>query len=212
AVLAAQAPRRVSLIVHNGTVVTMDGARRVIENGAGAVDGADIVAVDTDDAIRKQFRGAEMLDAGGQVIMPGLVDTHTHAPAVAPHATYTLDGPTLKAARELSKKYGVPMLIHVAETRDEIQTARERFSTSPVAYLESLGVLGPGVLAAHGVWVNDSDIALLKSRGVGVSHNPESNMKLASGPAPVTGYFRAGVALGLGTDRAASNNDLDIVE
>jgi 5-methylthioadenosine/S-adenosylhomocysteine deaminase len=325
ALLSAQAPRQVSLIVHNGTVVTMDGSHRVIENGAVAVDGSDIVAVDTDAAIRKQFQGAEMLDAGGQVIMPGLVNTHTHAPmvlfrgladdlalqewlnkyifpaegkmvspefvrvgtrlaalemiesgtttfvdmyyfeeeiaketkaaglrgvlgqtviqfpvadaktpgdglaraeafisqfkgdplitpAVAPHAIYTLDGPTLKAARELSKNHGVPMLIHLAETRDEIQTARERFSTSPVAYLDSLGVLGPGVLAAHGVWVSDADIAILKSRGVGVSHNPESNMKLASGTAPVSGYLRAGVALGLGTDGAASNNDLDMFE
>src|SRR5262245_48245070 len=325
ALLSAQAPRQVSLIVHNGTVVTMDGTRRVIENGAVAVDGSDIVAVDTDAAIRKQFQGAEMLDAGGQVIMPGLVNTHTHAPmvlfrgladdlalqewltkyifpaegklvspefvrtgtrlaalemiesgtttyadmyyfeeeiaketkaaglrgvlgqtiiqfpvgdaktpadglaraeafieqfkgdplitpAVAPHAIYTLDGPTLKAARELSKKYSVPTLIHVAETRDEIDTARERFTTSPVAYLDSLGVLGPGVLAAHGVWVNDADMAVLKSRGVGVSHNPESNMKLSSGTAPVNGYLRAGVSLGLGTDGAASNNDLDMFE
>jgi 5-methylthioadenosine/S-adenosylhomocysteine deaminase len=73
-------------------------------------------------------------------------------------------------------------------------------------------VLGAGVLAAHGVWVSDADIAILKSRDVGVSHNPESNMKLASGTAPVTGYLRAGVALGLGTDGAASNNDLDMFE
>src|SRR4029079_6577120 len=133
-------------------------------------------------------------------------------PAVAPHAISTLDGPTLKAALDLSKKKAVPMIIHVAETRDEIQTARERFSTSPVAYLDSLGVLGPGVLAAHGVWVNDADIAILKSRGVGVSHNPESNMKLASGAAPVPAYLRADIAIGLGTDGAASNNDLDMFE
>ena len=106
----------------------------------------------------------------------------------------------------------MPTLIHLAETRDEVQTAQERFSTSPVAYLDSLGFLGPGVLAAHGVWVNDADIAMLKARGVGVSHNPESNMKLASGTAPVTAYLRAGVALGLGTDGAASNNDLDMFE
>jgi 5-methylthioadenosine/S-adenosylhomocysteine deaminase len=125
---------------------------------------------------------------------------------------YTLDGPTLKAARELSKRYNVPTLIHLAETRDEIQVAQERFSVSPTAYLESLGFLGPGVLAAHGIWVSESEIALLKARGVGVSHNPESNMKLASGTAPVTGYLRAGVALGLGTDGAASNNDLDMFE
>jgi 5-methylthioadenosine/S-adenosylhomocysteine deaminase len=325
-VLAAQqGPRQVSLIVHNGTVVTVDASKRVLENGAVAIDGTEIVAVDTDDAIRKQFRATDTLDAGGQIIMPGLVNTHTHAPmvlfrgladdlalqewltkyifpaeakmvspefvrvgtrlaalemiesgtttfadmyyfeeeiaketkvaglrgvlgqtiiqfpvadaktpadaltraaafieqfkgdplitpAVAPHAMYTLDGPTLKAARELSRTHGVPTIIHVAETRDEFQTARERFSTSPVAYLDSLGFLGPGVLMAHGVWVTDSEIALLKARGVGVSHNPESNMKLASGAAPVTGYLRAGVAIGLGTDGAASNNDLDMFE
>src|SRR4029450_7725887 len=125
---------------------------------------------------------------------------------------YTLDGPTLKAARELSRRYSVPTLIHLAETRDEVKTAQERFSGSPVAYLDSLGFLGAVVLAAHGVWVSDADIAILKSRNVGVSHNPESNMKLASGTAPVTGYLRAGIALGLGTDGAASNNDLDMIE
>jgi 5-methylthioadenosine/S-adenosylhomocysteine deaminase len=133
-------------------------------------------------------------------------------PAVAPHAMYTLDGPTLKAARDLSRRYNVPTLIHVAETRDEVKTAQERFRRSPVAYLDSLGFLGPGVLAAHGVWVSDADIAILKARSVGVSHNPESNMKLASGTAPVPAYLRADVAVGLGTDGAASNNDLDMFE
>src|SRR4029453_5648827 len=74
----------------------------------------------------------------------------------------------------------------------------------------SLGFLGPGVIAAHAVWVNDSDIMLLKSRGVGISHNPESNMKLASGIAPVKSFLEQNVATGLGTDGAASNNDLDM--
>jgi len=73
-------------------------------------------------------------------------------------------------------------------------------------------VLGPNVLAAHGVWVSNEDIALLKTRGVSVSHNPESNMKLASGTAPVVKYLNAGITVGLGTDGAASNNDLDMFE
>jgi 5-methylthioadenosine/S-adenosylhomocysteine deaminase len=133
-------------------------------------------------------------------------------PAVAPHAIYTNDGPTLIAARELSKKYDVPTLIHVAETESETVTARERNAASVVAYLDTLGFLGPGVVAAHAIWVNDADIAVLKSRGVGVSHNPESNMKLASGIAPVSAYLAADVAIGLGTDGAASNNDLDMFE
>jgi 5-methylthioadenosine/S-adenosylhomocysteine deaminase len=133
-------------------------------------------------------------------------------PAVAPHAMYTLDAATLRAARQLSQRHGVPTLIHLAETRDEVQTSEAQHKMSPVAYLDSLGFFGPGVLAAHGVWVSAPDIALLENRRVGISHNPESNMKLASGTAPVPGYLKAGVAVGLGTDGAASNNDLDMFE
>src|SRR5262245_18019127 len=104
------------------------------------------------------------------------------------------------------------MIIHLAETRDEVEIMRSQHQKSPTAFLESLGVLGPNVLAAHGVWVSPEDIAVLKQRGVGVAHNPESNMKLASGTAPVLRYLAAGVPLGLGTDGAASNNDLDMFE
>ena len=317
--------RQVSLVVSNGTVVTMDGGGRVIANGAVAIEGADIVAVDTTDAIQRQFRGSETIDAGGQVVLPGLINTHTHAPmvlyrgladdlalmewltkymfpaeaktvspefvragtrlaalemiqsgtttytdmyyfeeeiaretkgaglrgvlgqtviqfpvadaktpadalaradafitafkddplitpAVAPHAMYTLDGPTLMAARNLAMRHGVPTLIHLAETRDEVKTAQDQYKASPVGYLDRLGFLGAGVVAAHAVWVTPPEIAVLRQRGVSVSHNPESNMKLASGIAPVPGYLSAGVALGLGTDGAASNNDLDMFE
>ena len=85
-------------------------------------------------------------------------------------------------------------------------------SCRPTAYLESLGFWSPRTVAAHGVWVDDDDISILAKRNVGVSHNPESNMKLSSGVAPVTKYKAAGVTLGLGTDGAASNNDLDMFE
>jgi len=325
ALSAQNAPRDVDLIVTGGTVVTVDAAGRVIENGAVAIDGADIAAVDTAAAIAKQFRGRETIDASGQIVLPGLINTHTHAPmvlyrgladdlplmewlnnyifpaesktvspefvragtrlaalemiesgtttfadmyyfeeeiaretrsaglrgvlgqtviqfpvadaktpadalaraetfinefkgdplitpAVAPHAIYTLDGPTLRAARELSRRHDVPTLIHLAESRDETKVAEERRASSPVAYLEGLGFLGPGVVGAHGVWVSDTDIQVLKMRNVGISHNPESNMKTASGVAPIAKYLRAGVSIGLGTDGAASNNDLDMFE
>ena len=107
----------------------------------------------------------------------------------------------------------MPVLIHLAETEDEVEdVARPSIRLTPAGYLESIGFWGPQTLAAHGVWVTDDDIAILKRRGVGVSHNPESNMKLASGTAPVAKYLAAGVALGLGTDGAASNNDLDMFE
>jgi len=133
-------------------------------------------------------------------------------PAVAPHAIYTVDAASLRAARDLSRRHNVPTLIHLAETQDEAKNAETQYKLSPVGYLESLGFLGPGVLAAHGVWVSEPDIALLAMRRVGISHNPESNMKLASGTAPVPAYLRADAAIGLGTDGAASNNDLDMFE
>jgi 5-methylthioadenosine/S-adenosylhomocysteine deaminase len=307
-VAAAQTIRQVSIVITNGIVVTVDGANRILTPGAVAIDGTDIVAVDTVDNVRRQFRGRQAIDAAGQVVMPGLVNTHTHAPmvlyrgladdlaldqwltkyifpaeakTVSPefvragtrlaalemiesgtttyadmyyfeeeiaretkaaglrgvlgqtviqfpvadaktpaeglaraerfvHAIYTNDTATLKAAREMSVRLGVPTLIHVAETQSEAATAKERGAGTVVSYLDSIGFLGPGVVAAHAVWVNDTDMALLKSRGVGVSHNPVSNMKLASGIAPVKAYLAADVAIGLGTDGAASNNDLDM--
>src|SRR5690348_13473859 len=90
--------------------------------------------------------------------------------------------------------------------------ARIEHQQTPTGYLESIGFFGPRTVAAHGVWVTDEDIQIIKRRNIGISHNPESNMKLASGFAPVTKYLAADVALGLGTDGAASNNDLDMFE
>jgi 5-methylthioadenosine/S-adenosylhomocysteine deaminase len=133
-------------------------------------------------------------------------------PAVAPHAPYSLDTAALLACRDLAVKYGAPLLIHLAETEDEVRTIRERAHLTPVGYLESIGFWAPRTVAAHGVWVTDDDIATLARRHVGIAHNPESNMKLADGVAPVPKYLKAGVAVGLGTDGAASNNDLDMFE
>ncbi len=322
-VLSAQGARTVSLVVTNGTVVTMDGTGRILPGAGVAVDGDRIVAVETAVELARRFKGRQSINAAGGIIMPGLINTHTHAPmvlyrgladdlalmewlekyifpaeaktvspgfvrigtrlaalemiesgtttfadmyyfesdiakvtaeaglrgvlgqtviqfpvadaktpqeglaraeafitewaghplitpAVAPHALYTLDAATLKAARALSVRHGVPMLIHMAETEAETATAKERGAASAVAYLDSLGVLGKGVLGAHGVWVSPADVAVLKAREVGIAHNPASNMKLASGVAPVPAYLAAGVALGLGTDGAASSNDLDM--
>jgi 5-methylthioadenosine/S-adenosylhomocysteine deaminase len=93
-----------------------------------------------------------------------------------------------------------------------VNAARDQYQMSPTAALESIGVLGPTTIGAHGIWVTDADIAILERTGTAVAHNPESNMKLASGAAPVTKYLAAGVKLGLGTDGAASNNDLDMFE
>ena len=327
AVLGAQTTGQqpTDLVITGGTVITVDASRRVLAPGAVAIRGSDIVAVGTPDAIAVAYRAARAIDATGRVVMPGLVNTHGHAPmvlyrgladdlalmewlqkyifpaeaktvapdfvragtelavlemirsgtttytdmyyfeeeiaratkaaglravlgqtiinvpapdaktptdslarverfireflddplitpAVAPHSMFLLDREHLLACRALALKYRVPMLIHLAETEDEVKTSRERFRASPVEYLDQIGFWGPTVLAAHGVWVSDDEIALMARQQVGVSHNPESNMKLASGTAPVTKYLQAGVRLGLGTDGAASNNDLDMFE
>jgi len=315
----------VSLVISGGTVVTMDAQATVIENGAVAIDGSEIVAVGTAADIAARFAGAEQIDARGQVIMPGLVNTHGHAPmvlfrgladdmalmdwlnqyifpaekatvspefvrigtrlaalemiasgtttfadmyyfeeeiarataaaglrgvlgqtiirfpvadaetpeaglarteaflkeftnhplitpAVAPHAPYTLTPETLKAARALANTYNVPLLIHLAETRDEVGIIAEQYKQSPTMFLDGLGVWNGRSLAAHAVWVDDADMRMLAERRVGLSHNPESNMKLASGTAPVPAWLTHGVLAGLGTDGAASNNDLDMFE
>ncbi len=315
----------ISLLVTGGTVVTMDAAGTIVPDGAVAIDGAAIVAVGTAADLEARYQARDRIDARGQVIMPGLINTHTHAPmvlfrgladdmalmdwltqyifpaekatvsrefvrvgtrlaalemiesgtttyadmyyfeeeiaaatkaagvrgvlgqtiirfpvadaatpeegltrteaflaqwandplivpAVAPHAPYTLTPETLKAARALADKYRAPLLIHLAETRDEVGIIAGQFKMSPAMFLDSLGLWGGRSLAAHAVWVDEADMKMLAARGVGLSHNPESNMKLASGTAPVTGWLSAGIPAGLGTDGAASNNDLDMFE
>lgn len=318
-----QARRPVSLVITGGDVVTMDAHRRVLSPGAVAVDGPNLVAVGSPEDVARRFDAAETIDASGEVVLPGLVNTHTHAPmvmyrgladdlalmdwlqkyifpaeartvspemvrigtrlaalemiqsgtttfadmyyfeeevaraakaaglrgvlgetvigfpvpdartpadalrraeafirefagdelitpAIAPHSTYTVDEPTLCAVRALADRYKAPILIHVAETEDEVHIIEQRHRMTPVAWLASIGFLGPNVVAAHGVWLTDDDIAILRRTGTSVSHNPESNMKLGSGIAPVPKLLAAGVTVGLGTDGAASNNDLDM--
>jgi 5-methylthioadenosine/S-adenosylhomocysteine deaminase len=322
---AQPARRSASLVVIGGTVITENAGRQILSPGAVAIDGASILDVDRPELIASRYVAAETIDARADIVLPGLINTHTHAPmvmfrgladdlalmdwlqkyifpaeaktvspefvrtgtrlaalemiesgtttyadmyyfeeeiakttreaglrgvlgqtiiqfpvpdaktpadglaraeafikafkgdslitpAVAPHAMYTLDRSTLIAAARLGRQYDVPVIIHLAETEDEVKTARTEHQNTPVGYLEAIGFWGPRTLAAHGVWVTDDDIRILKQHNVGVSHNPESNMKLASGAAPVTKYLAAGVALGLGTDGAASNNDLDMFE
>src|SRR3954452_14180669 len=292
------APRTVSLIVANGTVVTVDGGRRIIPRGSVAIEGRDIVAVDTADVIAARYRGRDTIDASGQVVMPGLINTHTHAPmvlyrgladdlalmdwlqkyifpaeaktvtpefvragtrlaalemiesgtttyadmyyfeeeiarvtreaglrgvlgetiiqvpvadaktpqeglartesfikefagddlivpAVAPHSMYTLDAGSLKAARALADRTHVPVLIHLSETPDEEKPSMAAHQASPIQYLETLVFWGPRTIAAHGVWLSPEDVAILAKHQVSISHNPESNMKLASGAAKV---------------------------
>jgi 5-methylthioadenosine/S-adenosylhomocysteine deaminase len=317
--------QRIDLLVQGGTVVTMDAKGHILENGAVAVRGAKIVAVGTTAEILAKYQADHVLDAKGRVVMPGLINTHTHAPmvlfrgladdlplmdwlnhyifpaeaqnvdeafvrwgtrlaclemiqggittyvdmyyfedavaeetakaglrgllgqavldfpapdhktwadamagcekyvrrwkghplvtpAVAPHAPYTVSPEHLKEAHALSSKHEVPLIIHVAETETELKTIRDKYKATPVGYLDGLGVLDERVIAAHCVWLDDADIKVLARWFVGVAHCPHSNMKLASGVAPVPRLLKAGVAVGLGTDGAASNNVLNLWE
>ena len=134
-------------------------------------------------------------------------------PAVGPHALYTNSDQTLKACRALANKYSVPLLIHLAETKREVEETRAKRGASPVGVLESLGVLSGRTLGAHGIWLDDDDLAILKRRGVGLAHCPSSNMKLASGVAKVDKILNLGIAMGLGPDGpAGSNNDFNLFE
>lgn len=324
--LAAQGgARTVDLVVRGGTVVTMNAQGRLITDGAVAADKGRIVAVGPAAEIEAAYRGRQVLEARGAIVMPGLVNAHTHAPmvlfrgvaddlklmewlqrfifpaekknvtaafvragtrlaalemirsgtttfadmyyfeddvaatakaaglrvvagetiiefpapdnktiaealayterflrrwkgdplvtaAVAPHSTYLASPETIKEARALADRYGAPLLIHLSETADEQDQIKKKYGQSPTEHLHGLGFLRKGVLAAHGVWLSPGDRALLKEAQAGVAHCPQSNMKLSSGAAPVREMIAEDLRLGLGTDGAASNNDLDMFE
>ncbi|MCC6857016.1 MAG: amidohydrolase family protein [Bryobacterales bacterium] len=134
-------------------------------------------------------------------------------PAVAPHALYTNSDETLRACRALANRYGAPLLTHVAETRGEVDESRAKRKMSPVEALDRLGLFAGRTLVAHAVWVDDADLQILRARGVGVAHCPSSNMKLASGIAPVVKMLSLDIAVGLGPDGpAGSNNDFNLFE
>jgi 5-methylthioadenosine/S-adenosylhomocysteine deaminase len=323
---AQVAPRAVSTIVTGGAVVTVDAKKTVYNPGAVALDGTTIVGVGTAADIGARFKANDQIDAANTIVMPGLINAHSHAPmvlyrgladdlrlqewlekyifpaeaktvtremvragtrlaalemiqsgttvfadmyyfedeiarttkaagmrgvlgqtiiqfsvpdaktpqeglarteaflkefanddlivpAVAPHSPYTLDSKTLLASRALATRYGAPVLIHVAETETELGSSKKDHSgLTPVGYLQSIGFFGPRTVINHGVWVDAADMKILRGHSVAVSHNPESNMKLASGIAPVPQYLATGITVGLGTDGAASNNDLDMFE
>jgi 5-methylthioadenosine/S-adenosylhomocysteine deaminase len=132
-------------------------------------------------------------------------------PCIAPHALYTCGTETLKKAKAMAEKFGVPLHIHLSETEWEVGEVMVRYKKRPIEYLETIGFLDETVLAAHCTWVEDNEIELLARRKVGVSHCIESNLKLASGFAPVATMLMAGVKVTFGTDGAASNNDLNIM-
>lgn len=131
---------------------------------------------------------------------------------LGPHAPYTCPPDYLKKVVALAQKLGSEIHIHLSETIGEVEECKTKYGKSPIALMDELGVLDCGVLAAHCVHVSEADISIMKNKNVRVAHNPGSNMKLASGVAPVSEMLKAGLCVGLGTDGAASNNNLDMLE
>jgi 5-methylthioadenosine/S-adenosylhomocysteine deaminase len=151
--------------------------------------------------------------AGTEKFLKAFANDPLIVPAVAPHAIYTNSDETLKAARALADRYRKPLVTHLSETKTENDDSLAKRKMTPTAALDSMGVLTGWTVAAHGVWLNDADLKILKTRGTGLSHNPSSNMKLASGVAPVVKILSLGIPMGLGTDGVAgSNNDHDLME
>ena len=131
---------------------------------------------------------------------------------LGPHSPYTASEDLLKKVRELADEYNMDIHIHVSETQKEINDSLDEKGLRPFEYLEKIGFLGPDVVAAHCVWLSDEEIEIIKKHGVKVSHNPCSNMKLASGVSPVSKLIENDICVSIGTDGASSNNNLDLIE
>jgi 5-methylthioadenosine/S-adenosylhomocysteine deaminase len=310
------------LLLINGIVLTLDDGDRRFDPGGVAIRAGEIIAVGPSDEVQASVKPARVLDVRGCVVMPGLINSHTHAAmtlfrgladdlplmewlqehifpaerklteewiywgtllacaemiasgtttfcdmylfehkvaeaakvagmralvgevlydfpspnygavenglrfteslihkwqsdpliriAVEPHALYTCSPDLLRQCNELALRRNVPLITHLSETVDEVRQVMERYGRRPVQHLEALGILGPHFLADHCVVLDDRDMELLLERQVQVAHNPESNMKLASGIAPVARLLEMGINVALGTDGCASNNALDL--
>ncbi len=314
----------VDYIISADYVLPMDEALTVINNGAIAIKGTDIIEVGHSDDIFRKYTTGNVIKERSSVIMPGLINTHTHAamvyfrgmaddmhlndwlknhiwpaenrflgpqfvadaielaclemlkggvttyndmyfyedaagkaakaigmravlgagildfptmsastpdeyfsnaeifikdwrgdelitPCIAPHALYTCGPDSLKRSRVMAEKYDIPIHIHLSETAWEVREVMTRYSRRPVEHLEALGFLDNKVVAAHCIWLDDKEIAILARRKVGVSHCMESNLKLASGFAPIATMLMEGIKITFGTDGAASNNDMNIL-
>lgn len=302
----------------------MDPEDTLIERGAVAVSADRIVEVETEDALTASFQAAKTIDAQGGIIMPGLVNTHTHAAmtcfrgladdlplmtwlndyifpaeakltfdivyqgsrlacsemilsgtttfcdmylfeeavaqaareagmravvgevlydfpspnygpveqglkytealiekwrddplitiAVEPHSPYLCSPDLLEKTKAIADRNAAPMVIHLSESEHEVAQVRAKYGKTPVEHLAEIGFLSPNLIADHCVALSDNDIRLLKDFDVKVAHNPESNMKLASGVAPIPKLLEHGITVGIGTDGCASNNNLDLFQ
>lgn len=175
------------------------GIRAVV--GQGVLDFPTASGKDADDYLGKAKEFIEKYKGDDLII-----------PAVAPHAVYTCGRETLLKSKELALKYSVPIHIHLSETFHEVEECIKTHGKRPVKYLKDIGFLEGKITTAHCVWLNDNEIEIMAERNMGVSHCIESNLKLSSGIAPVAKMIKKGIKVSMGTDGAASNNNLDLLE
>ena len=315
------AAQSADLIIRHGYVVTMNASKAIYEDGAVVMKDGRIVAIGPS-GIATTYKAGRVIDAAGDIVMPGMINAHTHAsmtvfrglgddvpdrlqrfifplehklvdrqvvywgalygmiemveggvttmadmyyfedevargarqigmrgilgetvlnapapdakepyggiayarkfiqdfrgdplltPAYAPHAPYTVDAEHLRLIQKEADAQDVPVLMHVAEMPNEVADTKKEFDNTPIEYLDSIGLLTKRLTAAHCIFATDSDIALLKARDVGVSHNMVANIKSAKGVSPAWKMFNDGVRVGLGTDGPMSGNTLDII-
>jgi 5-methylthioadenosine/S-adenosylhomocysteine deaminase len=172
------------------------GIRACLSRGLVGTGGSAEVGLTETRELLERWQGA----AGGRIMV-----------WVAPHAPFTCPPAYMGRILEIARYYQANIHIHLSETSDEVQMIEDQYGKSPVAYLNDLGVFEFPVLAAHCVHLSDQDIEIMSNSDLSVAHNPESNMKLASGIAPVLKLRQAGIPVGLGTDGASSNNNLDLI-
>jgi len=201
-------------MIRSGTTTFMDMyyfeeavADSVVHAGLRAVCAQSILKFPTPDATSYEESISRARDyiarwKGHPLVVPG----------IAPHAPYTVTPALMEAAVSLALEYDVPLHIHVAETAHEIEEHRKEYGMPVVPWLERLGVFEAQTTIAHGVHLAEDEWRTLLRYNVGVAHNPSSNMKIASGIAPVAAMLKLGLNVGIGTDGAASNNDLDMIE
>jgi 5-methylthioadenosine/S-adenosylhomocysteine deaminase len=181
-----------------GSVAKSMGMRAVL--GAGILDFPTKLTVCADDCLENAGRLIEKWK-GDEFI----------APSIAPHSAYSCSPETLRKVQDMAERHGVLMQIHLAETRWEVEEIRNNHGKTPVMHLDGLGMLGKDLIAFHCIWVSEEEMSLLAEKNVGVSHCVKSNLKLASGIAPVARMLERGIRVSLGTDGAASNNNMDIM-
>lgn len=182
-----------------------DVARAVEKAGLRGVLARGIIELDDPEKRKKTIKEGERLVKNCQGMAHGRITT-----MFGPHAAYTCSPECLIQVKELSRKYRVGIHTHIAETKEEVEMMEKKYGKRPVEHLDKLDFLGPEVLAAHCVWLTKKEIEVIKEKGVKPVHNPVSNMKTASGVAPIPEMMEAGIPVALGTDGAASNNSLDM--